>query len=69
MIMNEWKSDEDCKYSKKMVDANYIFKFLVGLNAEFDKVKGRIIGRIPLPTINEVFAGKKVVDMLCWVRK
>ena len=52
----EWKSVEDCNHYKRMVDANCIFKFLAGLNAEFDEVRGRIIGRSPLPTINEVFA-------------
>ncbi|RVW64433.1 hypothetical protein CK203_061714 [Vitis vinifera] len=33
----------------------WIYKFLVGLNVEFDEVRGRIIGRVPLPKISEVF--------------
>ena len=35
---------------------NRIFKFMVGLNVEFDEVRGRIIGRQPLPSIGEVFS-------------
>ncbi|CAN1766567.1 Retrovirus-related Pol polyprotein from transposon TNT 1-94 [Linum perenne] len=50
-----WKSNEDYLYYKKTVDTNRIFKFLVGLNAELDEVRGRIIGRDPLPPIAEVF--------------
>ena len=33
-----------------------IYKFLAGLNVEFDEVLWRIIGRPPLPPIGEVFA-------------
>ncbi|KAG2717751.1 hypothetical protein I3760_03G190600 [Carya illinoinensis] len=32
-----------------------IFKVLARLNDEFDKVRGRILGRKPLPPIGEVF--------------
>ena len=52
----EWKSSEDCKHFKKTVEDNHIFKFLIGLNMEFDEVRGRIIGRQPLPSIGEVFS-------------
>ena len=52
----EWKSTEDCNHYKKMVDVNRVFKLLAGLNVEFDEVRGRIIGRNPLPPISEVFA-------------
>ena len=52
----EWKSSEDCKHFKKTVEDNRIFKFLIGLNVEFDEVRGRIIGRQPLPSIGEVFS-------------
>lgn len=38
-----------------MVESLQIFKFLVGLNVEFDKVWG-IIGRQPLPSLGEVFS-------------
>ena len=38
------------------MEAHRIYKFLAGLNVEFDEVRGRIIGRTPLPQISEVFA-------------
>ncbi|KAG2704987.1 hypothetical protein I3760_05G031200 [Carya illinoinensis] len=50
----EWKSLDDCNYNKK-VENSRIFKFLLGLNDEFDEVRGRILGRQPLPPIEEVF--------------
>ena len=40
----EWKSIDDCNHHKKMVEDNRIYKFFAGLNVEFDKVRGRIIG-------------------------
>lgn len=52
----EWKSPEDCKHYKKMVDVRRVFKFLASLNIEFDEVRGRILGRNPIPQIGEVFA-------------
>ncbi|KAJ9699075.1 hypothetical protein PVL29_007924 [Vitis rotundifolia] len=39
-----------------MVESSQIFKFLTGLNVEFDEVRGRIIGRQPLPSLGEVFS-------------
>ncbi|KAJ0010983.1 hypothetical protein Pint_34347 [Pistacia integerrima] len=52
----EWKSKDDCNQYKKIVDTGRIFKFLAGLNVEYDEVHGRIIGRNSLPPIGEVFA-------------
>ncbi|XP_071920664.1 uncharacterized protein [Coffea arabica] len=52
----EWKSTEDFQHHKKTVEDSRIFKFLAGLNVEFDEVRGRIIGRQPLPSIGEVFS-------------
>ncbi|KAL9411515.1 hypothetical protein AB3S75_045171 [Citrus x aurantiifolia] len=52
----EWKSVDDCNYHKKIVEDSRIYKFLTGLNVEFAEVRGRIIGRPPLPPIGEVFA-------------
>lgn len=40
---HEWKSIEDCNHHKKMVEDSRIYKFLAGLNVEFDEVRGRII--------------------------
>ncbi|RVW14998.1 hypothetical protein CK203_090449 [Vitis vinifera] len=42
---------DDCNYFKKMEEGSRIFKFLVGLNVEFDEIWGRIIGWQPLPSI------------------
>jgi len=52
----EWKSVDDCNHHKKTVEDSRIYKFLASLNIEFDEVRGRIIGRPPLPSIGEVFA-------------
>lgn len=52
----EWKSNDDYNQYKKIVDTGRIFKFLAGLNVKYDEVRGRIIGRNPLPPIGEVFA-------------
>lgn len=52
----EWKSIEDATHNKRIIEAHHIYKFLAGLNVEFDEVQGRIIGRTPLPQIGEVFA-------------
>ncbi|RVW16064.1 hypothetical protein CK203_022478 [Vitis vinifera] len=52
----EWKSTEDGLHHKKTMEDNQIFKFLAGLNVDFDEVRGRIIGRQPLPSIGEVFS-------------
>ena len=38
------------------MEDNRIFKFLAGLNVEFDEVRERIIGRQPLLSIGEVFS-------------
>lgn len=51
----EWKSTDDCNHHKKLVEDSRIYKFLIGLNIEFDEVRGRIIGRSPLPPIGDVF--------------
>ena len=47
----EWRNTDDCNYFKKMEEGSRIFKFLVGLNVEFDEIWGRIIGWQPLPSI------------------
>ena len=52
----EWKSPENCNQHKKTTEDNRIYRFLVGLNVEFDEVQGRIIGRSPLPSISNVFS-------------
>ena len=52
----EWKNVEDGQHHKKTVEDSRIFKFLAGLNVEFDEVRGRLIGRKPLPSLGEVFS-------------
>ncbi|RVW63732.1 hypothetical protein CK203_052770 [Vitis vinifera] len=52
----EWKSAENRCHHKTTMEDNRIFKFLAGLNVEFDEVSGRIIGRQPMPSIGEVFS-------------
>ena len=52
----EWKSVEDGKHHKNTIERTQIYKFLAGLKVEFDEVRGRIIGRQPLPPIGEVFS-------------
>ena len=39
----EWKNPDDCNYFNEIVKNSQVFKFLGGLNVEFNKV-GRIIG-------------------------
>ncbi|KAG6537056.1 hypothetical protein ZIOFF_002134 [Zingiber officinale] len=51
----EWKSADDYNHHKKIMEDDRIYKFLTGLNVEFDEVRGKIIGRLPLPSIGEVF--------------
>lgn len=50
-----WKKVDDCNHYKKMVKNNLIFKFLTGVNIEFDEVRGKMIGQQPLPPIGEAF--------------
>ncbi|KAG2713543.1 hypothetical protein I3760_04G180900 [Carya illinoinensis] len=60
--LGEMHQDEDSVtslYHKKIVDDNCILKFLAGLNIEVDEVRGRIIGRQPLPSISDLFSEVK----------
>lgn len=62
MIMNGNLQIEDCNHNMKIVEDNHIFKFLTRLNIEFDEVRGRIIGRQPLPPIGEVFSEVRIEE-------
>ncbi|KAL5820794.1 hypothetical protein ACOSQ3_022676 [Xanthoceras sorbifolium] len=53
---HKWKDAADGVYFQKVLENSRVFKFLAGLNVDFDEVRGRIIGRQPLPSLNEVFA-------------
>ncbi|KAK0570562.1 hypothetical protein LWI29_003228 [Acer saccharum] len=51
----KWKDLENGAHYQNLFDNNRVFRFLTGLNVEFGEVRGRIIGRQPLPSINEMF--------------
>ena len=50
-----WCYAEDGERYKKMVDKEWIFDFLVGLNKELDEVRGWLLRTKPLPSIDEIF--------------
>ncbi|KZV19589.1 hypothetical protein F511_13475, partial [Dorcoceras hygrometricum] len=53
---DDWECKNDnIKYHKRM-ETDRVFVFLAGLNRELDEVRGRILGRMPLPSLGEVFA-------------
>ncbi|TXG49302.1 hypothetical protein EZV62_025177 [Acer yangbiense] len=41
---------------REYVERERIFEFLAGLNAEFDQVRVQVLGKEPLPSLNEVFS-------------
>ncbi|XP_028805360.1 uncharacterized protein LOC114760266 [Neltuma alba] len=51
-----WKCSEDAALYKKKVDRERLFEFLAGINSELDAVRGRLLSRVPLPTVREAFA-------------
>ncbi|KAL5736785.1 hypothetical protein ACOSP7_031220 [Xanthoceras sorbifolium] len=52
----EWKCTEDSIKYKKVVENERIFKCLLGLNKNLDKVRGRVLSTKPLPSIREAFS-------------
>ncbi|KAL5738478.1 hypothetical protein ACOSP7_031239 [Xanthoceras sorbifolium] len=64
---HKWKDAADGVYFQKVLENNQVFKFLAGLNVDFDEVRGRIIGRQPLPSLNEVFAEVRREESRRWV--
>lgn len=50
-----WKCLEDTSLYKKIVEQKRTFKFLLGLNKNLDKVRGRVMGTKPLLSIREAF--------------
>lgn len=68
----EWKSPKDSNHHQKTKEDNRIFRFLIGLNVEFDEVRGRIIGRKSSPSIRDVFlkfAMRRAVVLSCSIKK
>ena len=52
----QMKCSEDAAMLRKFVDREWIFKFLVGLNIEFDQVRVQVLRKEDLSSINEVFS-------------
>ncbi|XP_024024957.1 uncharacterized protein LOC112092611 [Morus notabilis] len=52
----EWDCPTDSVRHKKREKNDRVYVFLAGLNQELDEVRGRILGRKPLPSIREVFS-------------
>ncbi|KAM7473780.1 hypothetical protein LguiB_021023 [Lonicera macranthoides] len=52
----EWENPNDSARYKKKVERGRVFVILARLNKDLEEVRGRILGRIPLPTIREVFS-------------
>ena len=52
---HKWKDPTDGAYFQRLTRNSGIFKYLAGLNIDFDEVKGQVIGRQSLPPLNEVF--------------
>ncbi|XP_075515435.1 uncharacterized protein LOC142550082 [Primulina tabacum] len=51
-----WESKEDFARQKKREENDRVYVFLAGMSQDLDEVKGRILGRRPLPSIREVFS-------------
>ncbi|XP_073016671.1 uncharacterized protein [Primulina eburnea] len=51
-----WDSKDDYARQKKREENDWVYMFLAGMNQNLDEVKGRILGRKPLPSIREVFS-------------
>ncbi|RVW18846.1 Retrovirus-related Pol polyprotein from transposon RE1 [Vitis vinifera] len=53
---DEWDCPNDSVRHKKKEENDRVYVFLAGLNHNLDEVRGRILGRKPLPSIREVFS-------------
>ncbi|XP_073226873.1 uncharacterized protein [Cicer arietinum] len=53
---DHWKCCEDSVLFLKRQENDRVFMFLVGLNKRLDEVRGRILGKIPLPSLREAFS-------------
>ncbi|KAG6470271.1 hypothetical protein ZIOFF_071336 [Zingiber officinale] len=51
----DWENPNDSARYKNKIERGRVFVFLAGLNKELDEVRGRIMGRKPLPPLREVF--------------
>ena len=53
---DEWDCPNDSVRHRKREENDRVYVFLAGLNQNLDEVRGRILGRKPLPFIREVFS-------------
>ena len=49
----EWRNEEDFLQYRKIVKKERVFDFLIGLNPEFDVVRGRNMGTRPIPFVTK----------------
>ncbi|CAM8951545.1 unnamed protein product [Rhodiola kirilowii] len=52
----KWENPNDSVRYQKKIEKGRVFVFLAGLNKDLDEVRGRILGKRPLPTMREVFS-------------
>ena len=53
---DDWECPANSVKHKKREENERVYNFLTGLNQELDEVRGRILGRKPLPSLREVFS-------------
>ncbi|KAG6486177.1 hypothetical protein ZIOFF_054747 [Zingiber officinale] len=53
--MENWSSTDDHQRYLKLLEKDRIIKFLDGLNAEFENLKGQILGLDPTPSLEQVY--------------
>ena len=53
---DNWRCTEDNVLFLKRQENDRVFMFLAGLNKDLDEVRGRVLGKVPLPTLREIFA-------------
>ena len=51
----DWACMTDSVCYLKRIEDDRVYEFLAGLNESLDEVRGQILGRIPLPSIRELF--------------
>lgn len=57
-----WENAKDCTRQKKREENDRVYMFLAGVNRDLDEVKGRVLGRQPLPSIREVFSKVRIEE-------
>ncbi|KAI5398302.1 hypothetical protein KIW84_063908 [Lathyrus oleraceus] len=53
---DNWRCTEDNVLFLKRQENDRVFMFFAGLNKDLDEVRGRVLGKVPLPTLREIFA-------------